>query len=407
MGDPSSSDDDNNNNGKNGGSRSSNAPSEPTNTTTIETTGVFLKVGGDHRLRRRNNKPPAASQQQAPPNNPPRYNPAIYTYICRGAFHATSLDSHEGGVCNGFKSQLEVLYNEQQESLTRAEALKRFTSMNAEFELDPTAGGHDHGGDDDMYGGGLHEQTQAVMISPALIFKDQDLMDQQEPIEDKNQRKAPVVVNPLLNQHNILPEEELIHQQEWHCYGSTEVEYLVLEDIQTGERKITAVAPHNTGISRRTIESDDAIRSITRIGLGWLDIIHDNHHVVTAQPSTTSSTTDATNSSADDDPESLTTQSFTPDEIWTTVRDTVQRTYQFSTTVAEHMQWNSLWLYENVRDDFPRRTYQAGEKIVAQLPHTLQQTATSMRQIVGMITGMTDDDDDDDDNDGYNGRKSG
>ena len=201
MGPPSSS---NNSNSSNGSSTSAPPPEQH------PTTANLMKLGGD-RLRRRNKNPASSQPQQQP--HPPRYNPAIYTYICRGAFHATSEDSHEGGVCNGFKSQLEVLYNERQESLTRAEALKRFTSMNAEFEFDPTAaaGGNDQHGDD-MYGGGLHEQTQAVMISPALIFKDKDLMDQQinhsadgndgnKP--NNNKRKDPVVVNPILNQHNI------------------------------------------------------------------------------------------------------------------------------------------------------------------------------------------------------------
>ena len=354
--------------------------------------------------------------------------------MCRGGYHATSDDAQDGGVCNGMKSQLEVLYNtERQESLTRAEALQRFTSMNAEFEYGGGGGGNPAGGSssgggggpngmggDDGYGGGLHEQTQAVLISPALIFKDKSLTSAEDDGADnkKQAKQPPLVVNPILNQHNILPEEELILRQEWHCYGSTEVEYLVLQDEQTGERKIVAVAPHNTGISRRTIESDDSIRAITRVGLGWLDIIHDNHTIIT--PSSSSSSSAKTTTDTGDDTTAAAVDPNTawipglynsnPGEVLATAKEAWQRTYTFSSAVAEHMKWNGAWLSDNLRDEFPQRTYQAGQKIVTQLPITIDLTANSMRKIVGFLREIMDHDDEDDDdndtsNDAFGGRK--
>jgi len=356
-------------------------------------------------LRRRNQ----AHHHHHQPPHPPRYQPSIYSYMCRGAYHASSdANAKEGGVCNGFKSQLEVLYDERQESLTRAEALKRFTSMTAEFDFDPQQDPpHPGAGDalDDEYGG-LHEQAQAVLISPALIYKDKDnAKNNTKSVDggDKN-NKEPVVVNPILQDQQTLPEEELIKRQEWHCYGSTEVEYLVLQDLKTGDKKIAAVAPHNTGISRRTIESDDSIRSITRIGLGWLDIIHDNNAIISSSDNQHShhgnEGEDHNNSANDNDDATAAVPTpiipMSPTALYAAAKETLQRTYDFSAHVGEHMKWNAAWLSDNLRDDFPRRTYQAGQKIVAQLPVTVDQTATSMSKIVGFLLGDDDDDDDDD-----------
>lgn len=350
-------------------------------------------------MRRRNQALPTA------PQPPPRYNPAIYSYMCRGAYHASS-DAKEGGVCNGFKSQLAVLYDERQESLTRAEALKRFTDSNAEFDFDPQQDQAD--ALEDEYGG-LHGKAQAVFISPALIYRDKDANNKSmeedgngSDDKDAKSKKHPLVVNPILQNQETLPEEELIKRQEWHCYGSTEVEYLVLQDPKTGEKKIAAVAPHNTGISRRTIETDDSVRSITRIGLGWLDIIHDNNAIVSDQDQNSRDTDGEDRKATNDDDasaEPTTPTTMTPVEVYATAKEGLQRTYDFSWKVGEHMKMNAGWLADNLRDDFPRRTYQAGQKIVKQLPATAEQTAGSMIKIVGFLLGDWDDDHDDDDDD--------
>jgi len=348
------------------------------------------------RLRRRNNKSVAPLQ----PTPITLYRPSIYSYMCRGAYHASS-DAKEGseGVCNGFKSQLEILYEERQEMLSRAEALKRFTTMTADYDFDEDFQHEDTG----EYGGGLSEQAQAVLISPALIYKDKDAaVNNKAPIPEK-----PPVVNPILNSaENTLPEEDLIKRQEWSCYGSTEVEYLVLQDVTTGEKKIAAVAPRNTGVSRRTIETDDSIRSITRIGLGVLDIIHDNNSIIdrsSSHPSGNDQSNDNDNmhsSSSSPLPEEVPPRP--PYDAIATVKENLQRTYEFSHKVAEHMKLNVQWLSENLRDDFPNRTYQAGREIIHRVPHTMEQTAASMGKIMSFLLG--DDDDDDDDNDGHRRR---
>jgi len=291
--------------------------------------------------------------------------------------------------------------------MTRAEALKRFSSMTADFDgYEPEDFGADMGG---VGGSDLHQQAKTVLISPALIYKDKSASIKSTPptADENNKKQQPV--NPIVaKDHDTLPEEELIKRQEWSCYGSTDVEYLVLQNVSTGEKKIAAVAPRNTGFSRRTIESDDSIRSITRIGLGFLDIIHDNNSIVTPtapeQEHHHPSSPSLDKGEAEDGARTPTPEQGPRPPIvllenaLATAKATAWRTYEFSGLVGQHMQMNAQWLSENVRDEFPSRTYHAGEKIVAQLPKTVDQTFGTMSKIISSL--FEDDDDDDDGDDG-------
>jgi hypothetical protein len=325
------------------------------------------KTGGE-RLRRRSHA--------APPTQTNMYAPSIYSYTCRGKFYASSetKDGSEGGVCNGFKSKLDVLYVANQENISRAEALKRFTSMVSDVDLDDY---HSAANTSE-----LHQQAKSILLSPALIYKN---LDKKQTVGDDE--KTPVV-NPIkLAKDQILPEEELIKRQEWSCYGSTEVEYLVLEDVKTGEKKVAAVAPLNTGISFREIETEDSVRLITRVGLGWLDIIYDSH----------SDIVDAVENEQDVQQQ----QQRMPEEVpprptmdsLQIAKQSLIRTYDFSRHVAEHMKFNLQWLGSNLQDDFPARTYAAGKNIVAQLPSALDHTANTMGKILSRIFGSDDDSD--------------
>lgn len=320
------------------------------------------------------------ANSNAAANQPPLYIPSIYSYTCRGAYFASSdRKGGEEGICKGLKSKLEMLYDANQETVTRAEALKRFTTLTADFDFQDDYGGGDSNSE-------LHQQAKSVLLSPALIYKDPEAKEGDE--------KDP------LHKDQIVPEEELIVRQEWTCYGSTDVEYLVLQDVNTGAKKIAAVAPRTTGVSFREIETDDSLRSIVRVGLGWLDIIHDNNSVLVDEDDDRLKG-DAQNNNNNNN--------IMPEEVpprpqidtLETAKRSLNRTYDFSCKVAEHMKYNLQWLGSNLQDDFPARTYAAGQRIVTQIPKTIDLTVDFMGDL---IKRWTDDDDNDDNNNNNSGR---
>jgi hypothetical protein len=278
--------------------------------------------------------------------------------------------------------------------MTRTEALKRFTTMAADVDMYDYRdeginrhSGHANAGLDEF-----HQQTttQTVLLSPALIFKHPATAATDETIEPDEDK---MIVNQLTKEPLLL-EEELIVRHDWTCYGSTEVEYMVLQDVSTGEKHIAAVAPRNTGVSVRKIETADSIRTLTRFGLGWLDIIHDSN---------------ATLIDEEDDEERDTTahgkrdvSSSLPEEVpprpsidaIAVAKQSASRMVEFSSQVAQHMQWNAQWVWSNLADDFPSRTYTAGQRIVEQLPRTAQMTAQALTKILKQIVGDNDNDDD-------------
>jgi hypothetical protein len=310
------------------------------------------------------------------------YNPTIYSYMCHGKFYASS-ETTKGseGLCHGLKSTLEMLHEDHQPSMmtSRAQALKFFTrnAADAEHDLFQETEASSLSSNSE-----LNQRAKVVFLSPALIYKEteSEMNHQLQPVGIEDNK----TVNHITNSDSF-PEEELIIRQDWTCYGSTEVEVLVLQDVTTGEKKITAVAPRNTGLSFREIETQDSLRMLTRIGLGWLDIIHDNNATIM----------DESTASAEDDkrwPEEV-----PPKPSIDTIAVAQQfaiRTFDFSKLVAEHMKFNLQWLGSNLQDDFPARTYAAGQNIVAQLPKAVDLTVDTMGKILNRMFGGDDEDED-------------
>jgi hypothetical protein len=223
-------------------------------------------------------------------------------------------------------------------------------------------------------------------------------------------------------------EEEVILEQDWTCYGVTTVEYLSLEDVRTGESTLTAVAPRNTGLSIRNIETDDHLRSLTRCSLGWIDILHDSNAVLEdedneemneAGTNTNESksileglvdTTSNKNPKKADDGNvdeqirqtpSILTELHIPKDVETIIKisqEHLNRTFEFSKLVSTHMQNNVEWLYNNLRDDFPNRTAEAGKRLMIQIPKTFDGTVAALNKIVQQLIRGQDDDDDNDGN---------
>lgn len=268
------------------------------------------------------NKPKIARQRGKLASN--LYQPSVYRYTCRGAFFASSLAAADNeqrrGTCRGLRSRIQLLSD--LEMNTRQGALKDFTYM-TDYELD------------DSDASDLNQQTKSILVSPALIYK-----------SNKQEEDGELP----------LPEEEIIKRQEWSCYGSTEVEYLVLKD-KTGTEEIVGLAPQNSGLSVRHIRADEG--SITSYAVGFLNVVVDSGPVVE----------DETNKTPEEVPERPSQDTMEAS------RDAIERMFTWSGKFATHINHNAHWLVGTLQDDFVGRTYQAGEKIFAQLPKTVDRTS--------------------------------
>ena len=375
-----------------------------------------------------------------------KYYPKIYSYKCYGKYSTTSNMNDKnnngggGGKCYGIAKAMETLYNEPVR-MSRIEALQRFTSMNSDVDLDDYnhhQTRHDDSDDrhnvGDGTGSGAELSEQAVFLSPALIYKYQN--NENLPNSTKNVSRVLIDTDsskakekkPVVQYYDErLLEEEIILEQDWTCYGVTDVEYLSLEDVRTGESTLVAVAPRNTGLSVRKIETDDHLRSLTRCSLGWIDILHDSNSVLGYEDEddkneANKNTDDSKsileglvdrmstkkNENADEDmideqirqtPSIFTQLQNIPDSVEPIIKigqEHLNRTIEFSKLVSTHMQSNVQWLYGNLRDDFPNRTVEAGKRFVVQIPKTVEGTVTTMNKLVQQLIRGRDDDDDDD-----------
>jgi hypothetical protein len=292
---------------------------------------------------------------------PPIFHPSVYRYTCTGALFLSSESTGSEGICRGIKSRLELLSDLQ--ISTRDGAIRDFTEMN-EYVLDGDSADS------------LDQKTKSILVSPALIYKD----------------------NTAEGKKDVLPEEELIKRQEWSCYGKTEVEYLVLKDPKSGNERISALTPRNNGLSIRRIEADSG--SITNIMVGWLSIVLDTSFFQDSPtPEINNNNNDNSKRSLEERPpvEAM-TPSSAPQETFDLARYAAGKMWAVSLKVVDAMQGNAVWLSQQVQDDFPQRTATAGNKIIGNLGPTVDKTFKYMGKLSNQLwrRGNGDDEDDDD-----------
>jgi hypothetical protein len=212
------------------------------------------------------------TQSYTPPNQQ-WYTPSIYRYKCYGVFAASNDRKVPHHTCWGIASRLQHLSD--WETHTRNGAVQEFTSTGDRteytvFEMDD---------DDDANlppaasssspttKSTTSSTTKSIVLSPAVIYKD----------------TSPHAEPPL-------PEEARIQRQIWKCYGSTEVEYLLLTPVQPTsitttttpqqqqqqqQHHIAAIAPTcTTGVSYRDLWTDDNDSAIVvSVSIGPLTIV--------------------------------------------------------------------------------------------------------------------------------------
>jgi hypothetical protein len=238
----------------------------------------------------------------------------------------------------GWKGRLEMLG--QLEENSRSGALRTFGAWTDDGLMDiqgaePSASTEQH-------------QTKEIAVSPALIYK-----------EDESSKE------------DLLPEEEFIKRQRWTCYGSTDVEYLVLKDTKTGKETVAALAPHTLGLSHRVIEQEDGT-VFRRVGLGPLTLD------ITAEQSVM--------------PPQEEVPDKPPADALEPAKEAVQRTAAFSLRVIGQMKKDARWLTATLSDDFPSRMVKAGKKIAAKYPETVKRTSHFSGKLMKRMLFSDDDD---------------
>lgn len=204
------------------------------------------------------------------------YHPSIFRYTCTGKL---SLDSRNGGqskasagVCQGIQSNLEHI--DHWRLSTREEAIKQFeyksaTGIGGAEEEYYNSGGGQHSGDSTA--SSAHAE-QAVYLSNVLLYppsptegedrNDDDDDDNHDDNDEKNKKKN---TETLVSRKNTDGSTTITPQQEnWSCYGSTEVDILVLRPQNAKDETIAGVASYCApGMTVR-----DLAISPTKIGTG-------------------------------------------------------------------------------------------------------------------------------------------
>jgi hypothetical protein len=297
------------------------------------------------------------------------------------------------------QSQLEHI--DQWRKMSRDDAINVFQVRSAAFgdgdnAQNPAAALPPLAGPESPAGSAANAQAlQPVYLSNVLVYPHAD------PPENKDYHRKNVA-EAGNEATTVTPEQE-----EWRCYGTTEVDLLVLRpdtrEVNDGEKnvpdqeeeEIAAVAPYTApGMAVRDLTANAFGKERTRtIRLGILEIVYstgmepdevEDHDDVVDRAQTPPGKTPPTpggkkkKRTADDDDDK--------ERVSTPVR-----IYQSAQKVAAHMEQNAKLLYESTQDSFPERTMDAGKRIYEEFGKTIHRTVGMMKKMANLFG---DDDDD-------------
>jgi hypothetical protein len=252
------------------------------------------------------------------------YYASVYKYTCLGHVRASSSSSSsaDDGVCRGIQYGLQHAA-ESRRAIRREQAIQDFSLLQRSTQSYPH----------------LPPSLQDLLKTQAVILSDR--------------------------------------KEEWKevdCYGFTNVEILVLQNVQTKQSLLTAVAPHvMVGNSIRDVGTKQEGSSLSgtlhlgplEIGFdGDLETTHEDHEEKKQAP--LANTKETENKSLD--------------------------LMEFSIKVGENMKKGAEILKHSVEEDFPSRVFDAGQRVVGQVGPTIQRTEKVARAVFRV---WLDDDDDD------------
>ncbi|MGK3762621.1 MAG: hypothetical protein ACI8RD_014939, partial [Bacillariaceae sp.] len=328
------------------------------------------------------------------------YHPSVFRYTCTGRL---SLDSRNGGnsksssgVCHGIQSNLEHI--DHWRLSTRDDAIKHFEYASA---MGGDVGGIGNSSDageqsSDQEVSAAHAQ-QAVYLSNVLLYPPDDDVpvgdsknkgddnnvnddDDDEKDNKKNKKKEKMVSRKNTDgSTTITPQQET-----WSCYGSTEVDLLVLRPQNEKEESIACVSSYCApGITVRDLavspninnDNSNSRERTTTVRLGILEIVYattiegddDNDTTTNNNNKTIGSTAKPSNNQTagdDDDNSKETTTTGGGSGSWITNYATAPgKVIHSGKNIIKHMSINGQILYQSVQEDYPKRTYEASQRI--------------------------------------------
>jgi hypothetical protein len=359
------------------------------------------------------------------------YHPSVFRYTCTGRL---SLDSRNGGnsksssgVCHGIQSNLEHI--DHWRLSTRDDAIKHFEYASA---MGGDVGGIGNSSDageqsSDQEVSAAHAQ-QAVYLSNVLLYPPDDDVpvgdsknkgddnnvnddDDDEKDNKKNKKKEKMVSRKNTDgSTTITPQQET-----WSCYGSTEVDLLVLRPQNEKEESIACVSSYCApGMTVRDLavspninnDNSNSRERTTTVRLGILEIVYattiegdDDNDTNNNNNKTIGSTAKPSNNQTagdDDDNSKETTTTGGGSGSWITNYATAPgKVIHSGKNIIKHMSINGQILYQSVQEDYPKRTYEASQRITKEFSKTFHRTIGLMKKVYNWEEEDWDDDDDD------------
>mmetsp|Transcript_26154 Transcript_26154/g.72981 ORF Transcript_26154/g.72981 Transcript_26154/m.72981 type:complete len:462 (+) Transcript_26154:54-1439(+) len=403
-------------------------------------------------------------------NHPPQdlVRPTIYRYTCRGKLALSN--QREGllrsaGACRGIASQLELV--DIWRTVPREEAIQVFSQQMAAQTTEPSAtaaagsGAASPRGGTAASGGNAsttsQQALQTALESQVLVYPKPDSPPRKPNHDPEAQnangaehddaateadhtKRAASKTKPLSDAASSI----LFHPQDWNCYGTTEVDLLVLRDATSrdiddfhhgeeldeygyptisrrdlnNEATIAAVAPYTSpGVNIRDVSHQDWTSTTLRdrtstLRLGFLEVIYQQvEDIVDENEATIEDNNNkqggkngghiGNNESTAQGRKANAPRKPTDTESFPT------KFYEKASKIADHMKFNAKLLRDSVRDDFPGRTISAGQRIINHFDTTLDNMGKFASKIVSLTTGLWDDDGNNNDDQRRGGGRKG
>ena len=232
--------------------------------------------------------------------------------------------------------------------------------------------------------------------------------DRGESESGKNRKKNKKTINSLKNTDGsttIRPKEDKID-----CYGSTEIDLLVLRPQNAKDESIAGVSsycapgmtvrdvvipPTNIGIGSET----GGRERTTTFRLGILEVVYatvlegleeDERNTSASSNRSSENQGKSTSNSDKGDEDSKTANGWLPSGAPTQLVSSGKK-------ILNHMSINGQLLYQSVQDEYPTRTYEASKRITNEFYRTWDRTTGLMKKVASVVLFGDDWDGDDDD----------
>ncbi|OEU23603.1 hypothetical protein FRACYDRAFT_267563 [Fragilariopsis cylindrus CCMP1102] len=195
-------------------------------------------------------------------------------------------------------------------------------------------------------------------------------------------------------------------QETWSCYGSTEIDLLVLRPQNEKEESIACVSSYCApGMTVRDlavnnvnvgtgIAEDGTRERTTTIRLGILEIVYAT--TVEGDDNTTNNINKRIGSKdkdqVDDEDKDTTTASGSGGIFGGLATTAPDKVLHSGKNIVKHMKINGQLLYQSVQEDYPTRTYEASQRITNEFSKTFHRTTKLMKKVYNYIADEDDDD---------------